>query len=194
MGQHGHWLPGKSDRRRQDPALCEIRTRLPGRSLSAAYRLRHRNGLPERRRRVASRRIQSCSFGSHAPQGIHVQARLRGRVRGPRGYTEGLLVTAKLTPRKHHQPPRHPSPAAFYFHEKIYPPFGGYIRQFVSGILYAPIVIGGDDHLSGPLIARGLKRHSPTFTSEHDLAPSKDLAVSPPLSYPYRGVGPSSLG
>jgi hypothetical protein len=28
----------------------------------------------------------------------------------------------------------------------------------------------------------------------HGLAPGKDLAVSPPLFYPYRGAGPSTLG
>jgi len=64
------------------------------------------------------------------------------------------------------------------------------------------------DHSSGPLIARGLnpwrgyaalsKSFLPLYGCrlpfKHGLAPGKDLAVSPPLCYPYGGAGPSSLG
>ena len=51
-----------------------------------------------------------------------------------------------------------------------------------------------DDNLSGPSITLRFMRHSPLFwlakRAGLGLAPSKDLAVSPPLFYPYSGAGP----
>ena len=44
----------------------------------------------------------------------------------------------------------------------------------------------------GHRLPSGSMRHSPFL--EYDLAPGKDLAVSPPLCYPYHGVRPASLG
>ena len=74
-------------------------------------------------------------------------------------------------------------------------------------ILYLPTVDKiGDNYLSSPSIALGVKRHcrlsTPSvslltlgvFIGNHGLAPSKDLAVSSPLFCPYGGARPTSLG
>jgi len=84
--------------------------------------------------------------------------------------------------------------------------------QSVSRILFRRLA--DDDHLSSPSIALGVKRHKletrdwkleagnhfPVSSypapsrPEYGLAPGKDLAVSPPLFYPYGGVKPADLG